>query len=213
MTVNTVNIKDCDLNHDYYHFTNKANINGILNNGLIPSVGAASKLVNDRPNVSISQGGKGIMGIINSFIFKFSNELKISEIPEEFRKYFLEIKDFNSNAPIDRDIACKAIMRKLKDEVYFRVRLSPEQLEKAKIGGLTEFDINLPEGIDKNNVDLIIDSNNKVLSACDVAKYIYEKAKDIDVFRKCHSGFFYMFEMEKQSEIDTQNNERDDDER
>lgn len=59
-----VDINDCDLNNDFFHFTNRKNVNSILKIGLIPQVGIASKLVNDSPNVSISKGGKGIMGII-----------------------------------------------------------------------------------------------------------------------------------------------------
>lgn len=191
----TINIQDCDINNDYFHFTNKANVNGILNEGLIPKIGVASNLVNDRANVSVSKGGKGIMGIINSFIYKFYQEMKISDIPEEYRKYFNEISDFKLNDFISKEIACKAMIRKLKDEVYFRIMISNEQLEKAKIGGLTGYDVNLPMKIDKANIEIITDSNNKVLSAYDVAKYIYEKAKNIDIFRKMHKDFFYMFEI------------------
>ncbi|MBR3249288.1 MAG: hypothetical protein IKF83_01145 [Clostridia bacterium] len=78
--------------------------------------------------VSVSKGRKGIMGILNSFIYKFANELRISEIPEEYEKYFSEIQDFSSNDSIDKDTACRAMISKLKDEVYFRVRLDEEQL-------------------------------------------------------------------------------------
>lgn len=189
-----VDIKDCDMNNDYFHFTNKKNIDSILNNGLIPSIGTASQLVNDRPNVSVSKGGKGIMGIINSFIYKFSNELKVCDIPEEFKKYFEEISNFQNNNMIGADIACKAMIRKLKDEVYFRVRLEDKQIEDAKIGGLTGFDVNLPMAIDKSNLDIVVGSDNKILTAYDVAKNVYERAKNIDVFRNMHPGFFYMFE-------------------
>ena len=174
----TIDIQDCDINNDYFHFTNKSNVDSILNNGLIPTIGVASKLVNDRANVSVSKGGKGIMGIINSFIYKFYQEMKISDIPEDYKKYFLEIKNFELN-----------------DEVYFRVKLNEEQLSNAKIGGLTGYDVNLPMKIDKSQLEIIIDENNKVLSAYDVAQYIYNKAKDIEVFRKMHNDFFYMFEM------------------
>ena len=191
-----MNIIDCDLNNDFFHFTNKKNIDSILNNGLIPRIGSASQLVNDRPNVSVSKGGKGIMGIINSFIYKFSNELKISEIPDEYKKYFSEITDFKSDDMIKKDLACKAMIRKLKDEVYFRVNVGKEQFDKANIGGLTGYDVNLPMKIDSDNVEIITDDNNKVLSAYDVAKYIYEKTKDKNVFREMHSDFFDMFEME-----------------
>jgi len=195
-----VDIKKCDLNNDYFHFTNRENVNSILNNGLIPTVGAASQLVGDRPNVSVSKGGKGIMGIINSFIYKFSNELKVSKIPKEYKKYFQEISDFESDSVISEEIASKAMIRKLKDEVYFRVKLDEEQIEKAKIGGLTGYDVNLPMMIDKANLDIITDSDNKVLTAYDVARYVYERAKDIEVFRNMHTHFFDMFEMREQNQ-------------
>lgn len=196
----TIDINDCDINNDYFHFTNKANVNSILNNGLIPSIGIASELVGDRPNVSVSRGGKGIIGIINSFILKFSG-LKASEIPEEYKKYFHEIKDFQSEDIISKEDACKAMARKLKDEVYFRVEPSEEQLKQAKVGVLTEFDINLPMAIDSSKVDIITDSENKVLSAYDVAMNVYERAKNIDVIRDRHGDFFYMFEMREQDAV------------
>lgn len=193
----SVDIKKCDLNEDYFHFSNRKNINSILENGLIPSIGAASKFVNDRENVSVSKGGKGIMGIINSFIYTIINKLKISDIPEEYKKYFCEISNFKSNDLITKDIACKAMIRKLKDEVYFRVKLDSEELEKARIGGVTGYDINLPVAIDKSKIDIITNSNNQILSAYDVAMYVYERAKDIEIFKNMHKDFFYMFEMDK----------------
>lgn len=191
----TIDIEKCDINNDYFHFTNKANVNSILNNGLIPTIGVASRLVNDRENVSVSKGGKGIMGIINSFIYKFYQGMRISDIPKEYYKYFAEITNFESDGDISKEIACKAMIRKLEDEVYFRVRLDKGQLSKAKIGGLTGYDVNLPIKIDAYNIDIITDKNNKVLNAYNVAKYVYNKAKDIEVFRNMHNDFFYMFEM------------------
>jgi len=202
----TIDIKDCDINNDYFHFTNKANVNSILNNGLIPSVGTASELVGDRPNVSVSRGGKGIMGIINSFIFKFSG-LKASEIPEEYKKYFQEITDFEADTLISKDDACKAMARKLKDEVYFRVELSEVELKQAKVGALTQYDINLPMAIDSSKLDILTDSNNKVLTAYDVAMNVYERAKNIDVIRDRHGDFFYMFEMNEQDRMEKPNHD------
>ena len=193
-----VDIKNCDINNDYFHFSNRKNVDSILNNGLRPSVGTASKLVGDASNVSVSKGGKGIIGIINSFIYKFSRELKTSEIPEEYRKYFLEISDFESSNSISRDVVCKAMTRKLKDEVYFRVQLDEDEIAQAQIGGLTGYDVSLPMGIDKSKVDIITDSNETVLSAYDVARFVYERAKNIDVIRNMHEDFFYMFEMREQ---------------
>lgn len=194
-----VDIKNCDINNDYFHFSNRKNVDSILNNGLIPSIGESSQLVGDRPNVSVSKGGKGIIGIINSFIYKFSNELKVAQIPNGYRKYFQEISNFETNNVISKELVYKAMIRKLKDEVYFRVTLDKECIEKAKIGGLTGYDINLPMKIDKSRLEILTDSNKKVLTAYDVAKYVYEKAKNIEVLRKMHGGFFEMFEMGEQN--------------
>lgn len=196
-----IDIKDCDFNNAYFHFSKKTNIDSILNNGLFPSIGTASQLVEDCPNVSVSQGGKGIMGIINSFIYVFSTKIKISEIPEEYKKYFIEILDFNSDGPINKDIIYRAMIRKLQDEVYFQIELNEKQLEQAKIGGLTGFDIKLPMPIDKTKIKIITDSNHNVLSAYDVAFYIYQKTRNIDVFRFFHGDFFSMFETGKQNAI------------
>ncbi len=80
------------------------------------------------------------------------------------------------------------MIRKLKDEVYLRVELDDDQLEKARIGGLTGYDINLPVRIDKSKIRVITNSDNQVLSAYDVAKYK-------EVFRIMHDDFFEMFEI------------------
>lgn len=173
---------------------------------MIPQIGVASKIINDRPNVSISQGGKGIIGIIDSFLNKFSEELKISQIPEQYRKYFKEIKDFNSDESISLEDSCKAMIRKLQDEVYFRVTPTEQQLEQAKIPVFSEFDINIPVQINPNQIDIVTDSNNKILSAYEVARYIYDKAKDLYPIRDRHEKFFYMFEMEQEKSEDIDHN-------
>lgn len=200
----TVDINKCDLNEDYFHFTNRSNAESILNNGLIPSVGSASQFVGDRPNVSVSQGALGMMGIINSFIFEFSN-CKPSEIPQQYRRYFTEILDFESDALVGRDNTCRAMIRKLQDEVYFRVRLTEDELDQAEVGSMTSYDTKLPMKIDKSRLSIITDSSNKVLSAYDVTKYIYEKAKNIEAVRDNNSDFIYMFEM-KENNITYQQN-------
>lgn len=195
----TIDIKDCDLNENYFHFTNRSNIDSILAKGLIPQVGTASQIINDRPNVSISKGGKGIMGIIGGFIEKFGSDMKISDIPEEFRKYFPEITDFTQKKPIGKVLACRAMRRKLNDEVYFRVIPTNEQIERARIGGgLTGYDVNLPEAISRDQISVVTDSEGRVLSALEVAHFIYDKAKDVAVFREMHRDFFRMFESDKE---------------
>ena len=191
-----VDINNCDLNNDYFHFSNKSNVTSIMSHGLIPSIGAASKMVGDNSNVSVSMGAKGVMGIINSFIYMFSNS-KIKNIPDEYKKYYFEISDFNSEELIGKDLACKAMTRKLQDEVYFKIRLDETTLSRAIIGGLTKFDIKLPISIDESNIEIVTE-NGKVLSAYDFALFIYNKAKDIEIFREVNEDFFYMFENEKE---------------
>lgn len=195
-----IDINECDLNNDYFHFSNRNNIESIMENGLIPSRGTASEMVNDRENVSVSEGAKGIIGIINSFIFMFSN-LKVNEIPIPYRKYFLEITDYNTNELVGIELASSAVLRKLKEEVYFRVSLDADTLDKARIGGLTGFDINLPNKISKENIQLITSDNN-IMTAYDFALYIYEKAKDIEIFREMNEGFFYMFDNTRENDIE-----------
>lgn len=192
-----IDVNSCDLNEDYFHFTNVANVESILNTGLLPSVGIASKMVEDRPNVSLSQGGKGVMGIVNSFIYMFK-VMKVNEIPNEFRKYFIDdINDFTMDELVGLDLACRAVARKLKDEVYFRVDIDESVIEKeARIGGFTGFDINLPVAIDKSNLQLVA-REGEVITALDFAKFIYEKAKDFDIFREMNGDFFHMFEMDQ----------------
>ena len=188
-----IDINKCDINNDYFHFTNKDNVNGIIRNGLLLSKGTASKIKNHEANVSVSKGAKGILGILNSFIFVFS-ELKCNEVPEEFRKYFDGV-NFNSNSTVGLENACTAVSNKLKDEVYFKVDLDEEQLERAHVGGFgAAYDIRLSEDVDKSKVHLITDSNLNILSAYDVASYIYNKTESKDIYRKMNSEFYYMMD-------------------
>lgn len=188
-----IKLSECDLNEGYYHFTNAKNIESILNNGLEARIGAASKMVNDRPNVSLSQGGKGVFGIINSFIHVLSKK-KINEIPEDFRKYFNDIKDFSSNEIISRDSVCNAIINKLKDEVYIYINLDKELLSNARIGGLSGYDINLPNGIDSSNLKVITDDDGNTLSSYDIVSYMYEKVKNNNIWKEFNQDLFYMME-------------------
>lgn len=189
-----IRISNCDFNEGYFHFTNVKNIESILDQGLIPSLGTASKLVNDRPNVSISKGFKGILGIINSFLFEFK-KMKICEIPDEFRKYFNMIENFNDDNYVSPEIANIAIINKLKQEVYLYINNSDIDIQQARIGGLTGFDINFESGINKDKIKIITDNNGNPISAYDVVNYIYEKVKEIDVVREMNEDFFEMIEM------------------
>ncbi len=93
--MNNVNIKDIDLNNSFFHFTTKENIDLIEQEGLKAQIGDASKMkTEEKARVYMSKGGKGILGIKNSFIHEFK-KLRICDIPIEYRKYF-QIKDFLS---------------------------------------------------------------------------------------------------------------------
>jgi len=189
-----IKLGDVDLNEGYYHFTNASNVESILTNGLEARIGTASKMVNDRPNVSISQGGKGVFGIVNSFIFVLSKK-QINEIPEEFKKYFEDITDFTSTEKVSRDSVCKAIINKLKDEAYIYIDLDEGTLENARIGGLSGFDINLPMGIESSRLKVITDENGNILSSYDIVSYMFEKVKNNNVWREFNEDLFYMMEM------------------
>ncbi len=194
----TIKLSECDLNEGYYHFTNSKNVESILNNGLEARIGTASKMVNDRPNVSISQGGKGVFGIVNSFIFVLSKKKK-SEIPENFRKYFDDINDFSSDEIVSRESVCKAITNKLKDENYIYINIDKTFLLNARIGGLSGFDINLPNDIDSSKLSLITDDNDNILSSYDIVSYMYEKVKNNNVWREFNEDLFYMMELNQLS--------------
>lgn len=197
-----IDVNSCDLNSDYFHFSNRNNAQSIIDNGLQPSVGVASQLVGDEPNVSVSMGAKGVMGIISSFIYMFGNT-SFKDIPEEYKKYFFETPNFIPGDLVGKDLACRAVARKLKEEVYFRIKLDEEQLSKATIGGLTGYDIKIPTAIDKSNIQLIAENGN-VLSAYEFALSIYDKARDVDLFREIHEDFFYMFESKSGFYSDTE---------
>ncbi len=196
-----VKLKDCNVTEDLFHFTNIKNIDSILNNGLVPQTGPATKMVGDKPNVSVTQGFTGIIGIINSFIYMLYKNRKANEIPEEFKKYFKEIKDFNTDENVTREQACMAMKRKLEDEVFLRVRADKNDLEHIDVKPLSSYDIKIYERtIDPSKIDVLTDNDNKVMSAFDLTKKIYEVAKNIEVLRGEYGArdFLYMFEMKEQ---------------
>ena len=117
--MNTINIEDIDLNNALFHFTAKDNLKSIEEKGLIAQIGDASKMVNDKPRVCLSRGGKGILGIKNSFIHIFKN-LRICDIPEEYRKYFT-ITDFSDTSQVSPQLLYDAMERRFKDEIYLKV--------------------------------------------------------------------------------------------
>ena len=205
-----MNINDCDLNEDFFHFTNRRNVESILEKGLIATCGTASQMINDRPNVSVSYTFRGVAGILNSFIYTFATKTSPATLPEEFREYFKEVTDYSSTEPLGYEAACLGVARKLKDEVYIRVDLTQEDVDAARIGGgFTGFDINLPYSIPPEKVDVVTDEEGTPISAYDFAKIIYEGTKDKEAIRYFHGDFFRMFEMCEGKDIFEDNNKEE----
>ncbi len=170
-----INIEDIDINNSYFHFTEKSNLSSIEEQGLKAQVGDASKMVNDRPRVCLSKGGKGLLGIKNSFIYEFK-KLKICDIPEGYRKYF-SIKDFSSNEIIETTAVYDALEKRFKDEIYLLVDAQEgEDFFSEEIHGFgSTFDIK-----GKENHDIKVEKLSKLItpngnSTFDVIQYIYNR--------------------------------------
>ena len=173
--MNTINIENIDLNNTFFHFTAKDNLKSIEEKGLIAQIGDASKMVNDKPRICLSRGGKGILGIKNSFIHMFKN-LRICDIPNEYKKYF-EINNFSNTSQITPKLLYDAMERRFKDEIYLSVDAKEgEDFLSDEIHGLgSDFDI---KGIEGHNISpdkllLIITPTGN--SSLDVIQYIYNR--------------------------------------
>jgi len=118
--IEVVDINNIDLNNSYFHFTSKENLEQIMNEGLKPKIGGASKMkAEEEPRVYMSKGGKGLIEIKNSFIHEFK-KLRICDIPLEYRKYF-DIKDYSIEEQVDEKSVYDAMEKRFKDEIYFKV--------------------------------------------------------------------------------------------
>jgi hypothetical protein len=164
-----------------------------MQEGLKPQIGDASKLkIEEKPRVYISKGGKGIIEIKNSFIHEFK-QLKICEIPIEYRKYF-SIKDYSSEEQISEELVYDAMEKNFKDELYFKVdavenedylienQFNEAFLEDFSIDSLRKmFDEN-PEKDIKGKADHTIGIGKLSLiktsqgnTAYDITKYLYDR--------------------------------------
>lgn len=173
--MNSINIENIDLNDSFFHFTLKDNLNSIEENGLVAQVGDASELVGDKPRVCLSRGVKGILGIKNSFIYKFKG-LRICDIPEGYKKYF-SISDFTSTEHLDPEMIYDAMEKRFRDEVYLKVdaKEGEDFLPEESFGLSSKFDI---KGKENHNIDetkLSILTSPKGNSAMDVVQYLYSR--------------------------------------
>ena len=195
--IQTIKLSECDVNKKYFHFTNKKNIWGILNFWLQPKIWPASKLVNDVPNVSISKGERGMFGIIDSFIIKFS-EMQINKIPEEFKIYFTDIDNFSSKKILSKASVYNAICNKLKEDVYIYIDTNPRDqiFQDAKFNSWMSdfclFDIWVHYSIEPSKLRVITDENGHILSSYDVISHLFEKAQNDCCIRLNFPNLFKM---------------------
>lgn len=172
-----VDINDIDLNESYFHFTNRANLDSVNENGLKARVGDASKMVGDNENrVYISKGGLGILKIKDTFLHEFK-DLKICDIPLEYREYF-DIFDFNSQDVVEPEYVYCAMERKFKDEVYLKVNaVEGEDFLKEDISSLwgIQHDIHCKENQDFDVSKLSLVNTENGNSALDILNEIYDR--------------------------------------
>lgn len=175
----TINIKNVDLNKAYFHFTLKNNLPSIEKVGLKAKIGDTSELMKDKSCVYLSKGGKGLLGIKNSFIYEFK-KLRICDIPVSYRKYF-DIIDYSNTSLISKEQVYIAMSKRFSDEVYLLVNavLGEDYLENEVFGFGADFDI---KGIENHDIDasklslLTIDFS---INALDIIRYVYTQLIEI----------------------------------
>lgn len=146
-----------------------------------------------------------MFGIINSFIHVLEKK-KINELPEEFKKYFTDIDNFKSNEFVSKENICTAMINKLKDEVYIHIDINDTHLNNAKIGGLTGYNINLPNHIDQSYLKIVTDNDGNVLSSYNFLSYMYEKVKNVNAWKEFNQDLFYMMELDQINKNNTSSN-------
>ena len=216
----TVNIRDINLTDSFFHFTLKENLESIQRNGLVPNIGDASKVVNEqKQRVYMSKGGKGILEIKDSFIHKLK-ELRICDIPLEYRPYF-SIIDFSSIKEIPEEQVYEAMEKRFRDEIYFKVDavegedflpgdFLPEELVREIKTSKSFRDVKGKENHYIEPEKLTLLTTDKGSTALDITEYLYnrllENAKDkgceASVRRVC-KDLDGLFEYIKQKELCT----------
>jgi len=174
----TVNIKDINLIDTFFHFTLRENLESIQKHGLLPNIGAASKIVNEeKPRVYMSKGGKGILEIKNSFIHKFKG-LRICDIPVEYRKYF-NIKDFSSNAQATEELIYEAMEKRFKDEIFFKVDAieGEDFLPEDAIKEIRNIKGKENHSIDAKKLTLLVSDAGP--TALNIVEYLYNRLLEI----------------------------------
>ena len=78
---NNFNIKDIsqiNINKTFFHYTNKNNLNTIIKNGLEPRIGKNSLYVEKSKKVFFSQGGNGILTLMDVWLRWLTSKFGIS---------------------------------------------------------------------------------------------------------------------------------------
>lgn len=168
-------IEEIDANNSYFHFTETKNIPSIEKYGLKAQVGEASGMVDDKPRVCLSKGGKGILGIKDSFIRKFK-ETRICDIPEGYKKYF-NITDYTSTSFMTPEVIYDGLQKKFENETYLVVDAHEgEDFLREEVHGMTsELDIK-----GKENHNISADKIYKLVtpegsSSLNVIRYMYNR--------------------------------------
>lgn len=183
--MNTVNIKDVDLNNSFFHFSKKDNLESIEREGLKAAIGGASKVnEEEEKRVYLSKGGKGIIGIKSAFIRKFKG-LRVCDIPEDYRAYF-KISDFSSTDQVSENAVYDAMEKKFKDEVYFLVDAvegedytledqAPKEFEETlkASDNIRDFKGKVDHDIEPFKLSLITTDNGS--TSFDIVKYLYNR--------------------------------------
>lgn len=209
--MNNVSIEDIDLNNSFFHFTARDNLESIEEKGLIAQIGDASRMVNDKPRVCLSRGGKGILGIKNSFIHMFK-ELRVCDIPEDYRKYF-SISDFSSTEQVTAELVYDAMQKRFEDEIYLQVDAQEgEDFSLDEVHGLgSAFDIKGKENHDISPGKLAKVNAPQGNSALDIVQYIYKRLLERnpgkeDIIRNMNSDLTEMLDYVNEKEKGQENN-------
>ena len=183
--MNIVNIKEIDLNNSFFHFTKKANLESIKSQGLTPTSGDASQMKKKKkPRVYMSKGGKGILGIKNSFIHEMK-KLRICDIPLDYRSYFA-ITDYTSTEKVNEKDVYDAMEKRFKDEIYFKVDavegedydikdFYPEELLSTFRASTNERDVKGKENHTILPSKLTIMISDKGDTVFDIVDYLYSR--------------------------------------
>lgn len=219
--IKIININEIDLNNSFFHFTCRENLENITREGLKSDIGDASKIKSEKEaRVYMAKGGKGLIGIKNSFIHEMK-KLRICEIPQGYRKYF-DFENFSSEEQLQENEVYSAMEKRFKDEIYFKVDaiegedyiiedFYPEELVNSFRTSNDYKDVKGKAGHDIETKKLWLLTTDKGDTAFDVVQYLYErllenarKSGKQDVVREANSDLDGMFEYIKQKEISTQ---------